>query len=91
MDFTMNVSYIKIKKGKRRYSVKLWRSFTDLFNWLPVAGLIDDKILCMHGGLSPDLKNINDIDILQRPADIPDSGKIFNNFSKFEFNLEFFI
>ena len=53
----MNVIYIIFKKGKRRYSVKLWRSFTDLFNWLPCAALIDDKILCMHGGLSPSLKN----------------------------------
>jgi diadenosine tetraphosphatase ApaH/serine/threonine PP2A family protein phosphatase len=39
---------------KRRYNVKLWKSFTELFNYLPVAALIDDKILCMHGGLSPE-------------------------------------
>jgi serine/threonine-protein phosphatase PP1 catalytic subunit len=76
MDFTMNVRYIKFKKGKRRYSVKLWRSFTDLFNWLPVAAIIDDKILCMHGGLSPSLKHPNEIENLHRPSDIPDSGKI---------------
>ena len=72
---TMNVSYIIFKKGKRRYSVKLWRSFTDLFNWLPVAAIIDDKILCMHGGLSPNLKHPNEIENLHRPSDIPDSGK----------------
>ena len=77
MDFMMNVRYIKFKKGKRRYSVKLWRSFTDLFNWLPVAAIIDDKILCMHGGLSPSLKHPNEIENLHRPSDIPDSGKNF--------------
>ena len=59
---------------KRRYNVKLWKSFTDLFNFLPVAALIDDKILCMHGGLSPDLKSINNITEIQRPTDIPDTG-----------------
>jgi serine/threonine-protein phosphatase PP1 catalytic subunit len=74
----MNVRYLKFKKGKRRYSVKLWRSFTDLFNWLPVAAMIDDKILCMHGGLSPSLKHPNEIENLHRPGDIPDSGKIKN-------------
>ena len=59
---------------KRRYNVKLWKSFTDLFNFLPVAAIIDDKILCMHGGLSPDLKSINNITEIQRPTDIPDTG-----------------
>ena len=59
---------------KRRYNVKLWKSFTDLFNCLPVAALIDDKILCMHGGLSPDLKNIQNIQDISRPTDIPDQG-----------------
>ena len=58
---------------KRRYNVKLWKSFTELFNFLPVAALIDDKIF-MHGGLSPDLKSINNITDIQRPTDIPDTG-----------------
>ena len=59
---------------KRRYNVRLWRSFTDLFNFLPVAAIIDDKILCMHGGLSPELKNLQNIENISRPTDIPDSG-----------------
>ncbi|KAK8605026.1 hypothetical protein V6N13_082485 [Hibiscus sabdariffa] len=33
---------------KRRFNVRLWKTFTDCFNCLPVAALIDDKILCMH-------------------------------------------
>ena len=59
---------------KRRYNVRIWRSFTDLFNYLPVAALIDEKILCMHGGLSPELKNIQNIQDISRPTDIPDTG-----------------
>jgi serine/threonine-protein phosphatase PP1 catalytic subunit len=59
---------------KRRYNVRIWRSFTDLFNWLPVAAIIDEKILCMHGGLSPELKNIQNIQEISRPTDIPDTG-----------------
>ena len=78
MAFTMNVKFFQIKKGKRRYSVKLWRSFTDLFNFLPVAALIDERILCMHGGLSPDLHSIGDIEKLPRPTEIPDSGELHN-------------
>ncbi len=59
---------------KRRYNVRIWRSFTDLFNFLPVAALIDEKILCMHGGLSPELKNLQNIENISRPTDIPDTG-----------------
>ena len=59
---------------KRRYNVRLWRSFTDLFNFLPVAAIIDEKILCMHGGLSPELKNLQNIQDIPRPTDIPDQG-----------------
>ena len=59
---------------KRRYNVRIWRSFTDLFNYLPVAALIDEKILCMHGGLSPELKNLQNIVNIPRPTDIPDAG-----------------
>jgi serine/threonine-protein phosphatase PP1 catalytic subunit len=59
---------------KRRYNVRIWKSFTELFNYLPVAAIIDDKILCMHGGLSPELKNIQSISEISRPTDIPDTG-----------------
>ncbi|MBA0783791.1 hypothetical protein Gotri_001446 [Gossypium trilobum] len=59
---------------KRRFNVRLWRTFTECFNCLPVAALIDEKILCMHGGLSPDLNNLDHIRSLQRPTDVPDTG-----------------
>ncbi|XP_038702243.1 serine/threonine-protein phosphatase PP1-like isoform X2 [Tripterygium wilfordii] len=59
---------------KRRFNVRLWRIFTDCFNCLPVAALVDGKILCMHGGISPDLRNLDQIRNLQRPTDVPDSG-----------------
>ncbi|KAG1359653.1 putative Serine/threonine-protein phosphatase PP1 [Cocos nucifera] len=59
---------------KRRFNVRLWKVFTDCFNCLPVAALIDEKILCMHGGLSPDLSNLDQIRSLARPTDVPDTG-----------------
>ena len=57
----------------------MWRSFTSLFNYLPAAALIDERILCMHGGLSPelgrqDLGYINRNKHLERPVDVPDRG-----------------
>lgn len=61
-------------KGKRRYTIKLWKTFTDCFNCLPVSALIDEKILCMHGGLSPELSNLEQIRRIMRPTDVPDTG-----------------
>ncbi|XP_076885938.1 serine/threonine-protein phosphatase PP1 isozyme 2-like [Bidens hawaiensis] len=59
---------------KKRFNVKLWKVFGDCFNCLPVAALISDKILCMHGGLSPDLNDLDQIRELTRPTDVPDNG-----------------
>ncbi|XP_064986114.1 serine/threonine-protein phosphatase PP1-like [Musa acuminata AAA Group] len=59
---------------KRRYNVRLWKVFTDCFNCLPVAALIDEKILCMHGGLSPELKSLDQIRNIARPLNVPDQG-----------------
>ncbi|KAI8032204.1 Serine/threonine-protein phosphatase PP1 isozyme 4 [Camellia lanceoleosa] len=56
------------------FNVKIWKSFTDCFNCLPVATLIDDRILCMHGGLSPDLTNLDLIRNLPCPTPVPDTG-----------------
>jgi serine/threonine-protein phosphatase PP1 catalytic subunit len=59
---------------KRRYNMKLWKEFINLFNYLPVAALVNKRILCMHGGLSPNLKSLKQINKLDRPTVIPDYG-----------------
>jgi len=52
----------------------LFKKFISVFEQLPVAALIDDKILCMHGGLSSELNEYRDIEMIERPSDIPDQG-----------------
>ncbi|KAI9475488.1 MAG: Metallo-dependent phosphatase-like protein [Benjaminiella poitrasii] len=59
---------------KRRLSPKMWRTFVDVFNTLPIAGLVAGKIFCVHGGLSPSLHSMDDIRNIQRPTDVPDYG-----------------
>ena len=44
---------LSFPSGNRRYNIKIWKTFTDCFNCLPVTALIDEKIFCMHCGLSP--------------------------------------
>jgi diadenosine tetraphosphatase ApaH/serine/threonine PP2A family protein phosphatase len=37
---------------------------------MPIAGLISERILCMHGGLSPLMVNISEINSIKRPCDL---------------------
>mmetsp|Transcript_4384 Transcript_4384/g.3931 ORF Transcript_4384/g.3931 Transcript_4384/m.3931 type:complete len:313 (-) Transcript_4384:108-1046(-) len=71
---SLNRIYGFYDECKRRYSVKLWRIFADCFNCMPVAAVVEDKILCMHGGLSPDLESLSQIYDIPRPTDVPDEG-----------------
>jgi len=57
---------------KRRTNLKVWKTFTDLFNCLPVAAVVAGKIFCVHGGLSPSLHTMEDILKIKRPTDVPE-------------------
>lgn len=59
---------------KRRYNIKIWKTFTDVFNCLPLAALVENTIFCMHGGLSPDLSDPRALNKIERPLDIPNRG-----------------
>jgi serine/threonine-protein phosphatase PP1 catalytic subunit len=59
---------------KRRCNVKVWKAFVDMFNTLPIAAIVANKIFCVHGGLSPSLSDMDDIRQIVRPTDVPDYG-----------------
>lgn len=59
---------------RRRFSVKMWKQFCNTFNCLPCCAVIDDKIICMHGGLSPELSQMEQVANIARPCDVPDTG-----------------
>jgi serine/threonine-protein phosphatase PP1 catalytic subunit len=59
---------------KRRCNIKIWKSFIDTFNTLPIAAIVAGKIFCVHGGLSPSLSHMDDIRQIARPTDVPDYG-----------------
>ncbi|KAJ5626313.1 hypothetical protein N7510_002622 [Penicillium lagena] len=59
---------------KRRCNIKIWKTFIDVFNCLPIAAVVAEKIFCVHGGLSPCLSDMNDIRNLARPTEVPGQG-----------------
>lgn len=43
-----------------------WRAVSDVFEYLPLTAVINNKIFCVHGGLSPEIKTIDQIYTLDR-------------------------
>ncbi|PWA45797.1 Kelch repeat type 2 [Artemisia annua] len=56
-----------IERMGERDGIWVWHRINRLFNWLPLAALIEKKILCMHGGIGRSINHIEQIENLQRP------------------------
>ena len=70
----LNKMYGFFDECKRRLSIKCFKKIITLFNIMPISALINENILCMHGGLSKELQNIEQINKILRPTDIPNEG-----------------
>jgi serine/threonine-protein phosphatase PP1-1/serine/threonine-protein phosphatase 6 catalytic subunit len=51
-----------------------WKHCCAVFDYLTLAALIDGKILCVHGGLSPEIKTLDQVRTIQRNQEIPHEG-----------------
>jgi len=58
----------------RYKNANAYHKFLSVFNLLPLAAVIDKKVLCVHGGLSPDIVTLDMISAVDRNQEIPSSG-----------------
>ena len=59
----------------RKYgSINVWRYCTEIFDYLPISAIIDNKIFCIHGGLSPMIDSIDEIRNIDRKQEVPHDG-----------------
>ncbi|KAL5140313.1 Phytochrome-associated serine/threonine-protein phosphatase [Glycine soja] len=60
---------------QRKYgNANAWRYCTDVFDYLTLSAIIDGTVLCVHGGLSPDIRTIDQIRVIDRNCEIPHEG-----------------
>jgi len=59
---------------KKYGNPNVWKYFTDLFDFLPLTALIEDKIFCLHGGLSSNIETLDEIRAINRFQEVPHDG-----------------
>ncbi|BFU23239.1 serine/threonine-protein phosphatase, putative [Entamoeba histolytica HM-1:IMSS-B] len=60
---------------QRKYGTSnVWKNCTDLFDFLTLGALINNRIFCTHGGLSPMCQNLDDIRKIDRKVEVPHEG-----------------
>merc|ERR1711953_1653290 len=63
----------------RKYgSSNVWKMFTDLFDYLPLAALVNNTHFCCHGGLSPTIDTLDQIQLLNRLVEVPQGGSMWD-------------
>eukprot|EP00754_Rhynchopus_humris_P006543 Rhum_TRINITY_DN13131_c0_g3::Rhum_TRINITY_DN13131_c0_g3_i1::g.57534::m.57534/K15423/PPP4C; serine/threonine-protein phosphatase 4 catalytic subunit len=59
----------------RKYnSANVWRYCTELFDYLSLSALVENKIFCVHGGLSPAITTLDHIRTIDRKQEVPHDG-----------------
>ena len=59
---------------KKYGSVNVWRYCTEIFDYLSLSAIIDDKVFCVHGGLSPAINTLDQIRVIDRKQEVPHDG-----------------
>ena len=51
-----------------------WKYFTEIFDYMSIGAIIEGKIFCIHGGLSPLISTVDQVRLLNRKMEIPHEG-----------------
>ncbi|KAK0423417.1 hypothetical protein QR680_008134 [Steinernema hermaphroditum] len=68
----MNRYYGFYEELRRKRSSYMWKKFQECFNELPLCALVGDRMLCMHGGISPHIRSWDNLKNLPKPRTAKD-------------------
>ena len=52
----------------------VWQLCTDVFDYLSLGAIVDNEVLCVHGGLSPNISTLDQIRMIDRKMEVPHDG-----------------
>lgn len=59
----------------RKYgSASVWRYCCEVFDYLSLGAVVDGKVFCVHGGLSPNVQSLDQIRLIDRKQEVPHDG-----------------
>ncbi|WFD35739.1 protein-serine/threonine phosphatase [Malassezia cuniculi] len=59
----------------RKYgNMNVWRYCCDVFDYLSLGAVIDGRVFCVHGGLSPNIITLDQIRSIDRKQEVPNDG-----------------
>lgn len=58
----------------KKYSLEVYHAALNAFNSLPLCAVVNKQFFCVHGGISPHLKSLSDIDAIDRFNEPPTKG-----------------
>jgi serine/threonine-protein phosphatase 5 len=71
----MNKIYGFEGEVKHKYDETVMQLFTEVFNWLPLAAVIENKVMVVHGGLfTEENVTLADIEKIDRNREPPENG-----------------
>ncbi|KAK5969284.1 Serine/threonine-protein phosphatase [Trichostrongylus colubriformis] len=63
----MNRLYGFYEELRRKRCIYMWKKFQEVFNEMPLCAVVSSRLLCMHGGISPEIQNWDSLVTLQKP------------------------
>ena len=55
-------------------NASVWKACCQVFDFLVLGAVVDGKVLCVHGGLSPEIRTLDQIRVIARAQEIPHEG-----------------
>lgn len=55
-------------------NASVWKACCQVFDFMTLGAIIDGRVLCVHGGLSPEIRTLDQVRVVARAQEIPHEG-----------------